>query len=174
MICTFAMKRHSTKKSIENTINKLRSKIPDIHIRTTLITGLPGETVYDFEQLYEFINDIKFERLGVFTYSQEEGTVAAAMPDQLPEKIKEERKDIIMRLQMEISLELNKSKIGQVFDVLVEDCEDDGTYIGRTRFDAPDIDNTVLFTSQRAIKKGALVKVKIEDAFDYDLTGTEV
>lgn len=169
-----AMLRRSTEDSIRNTIARLKARIPDIHIRTTLIVGFPGETDEDYEKLLEFVEEMRFARLGVFAYSQEENTVAGEMQDQIDEEIKEERLTGIMRAQLEISLESNKEKIGKTFKVLVEERDEDGSYIGRTEFDAPEIDNSVLFTSHRQLNAGDFVDVLIEDAFDYDLVGTEV
>lgn len=169
-----AMLRRSTEESIRNTIARLKARIPDIHIRTTLIVGFPGETDEDYEKLLEFVEEMRFARLGVFAYSQEENTVAGEMQDQIDEEIKEERLTGIMRAQLEISLESNKEKIGKTFKVLVEERDEDGSYIGRTEFDAPEIDNSVLFTSHRQLNAGDFVDVLIEDAFDYDLVGTEV
>lgn len=169
-----AMLRRSTEESIRNTIARLKTRIPDIHIRTTLIVGFPGETDEDYEKLLEFVEEMRFARLGVFAYSQEENTVAGEMQDQVDEEIKEERLTGIMRAQLEISLESNKEKIGKTFKVLVEERDEDGSYIGRTEFDAPEIDNSVLFTSHRQLNAGDFVDVLIEDAFDYDLVGTEV
>ena len=169
-----AMLRRSTEESIRNTIARLKARIPDIHIRTTLIVGFPGETDEDYEKLLEFVEEMRFARLGVFAYSQEENTVAGEMQDQVDEEIKEERLPGIMRAQLEISLESNKEKIGKTFKVLVEERDEDGSYIGRTEFDAPEIDNSVLFTSHRQLNAGDFVDVLIEDAFDYDLVGTEV
>ncbi len=168
------MLRRSTEDSIRNTIARLKARIPDIHIRTTLIVGFPGETDEDYEKLLEFVEEMRFARLGVFAYSQEENTVAGEMQDQIDEEIKEERLTGIMRAQLEISLESNKEKIGKTFKVLVEERDEDGSYIGRTEFDAPEIDNSVLFTSHRQLNAGDFVDVLIEDAFDYDLVGTEV
>ena len=139
-----------------------------------MIVGFPGETEEDYDTLVDFIEETKFSRLGVFAYSQEEDTVAGEMENQIDEEIKMERLDGIMRRQLEISLELNREKIGSVFDVIVDDIDFDGSYIGRTRFDAPDIDNAVLFTSEREHRPGDIVKVLVNDAFDYDLVGTEV
>ena len=169
-----AMLRRSTEESIRNTIARLKARIPDIHIRTTLIVGFPGETDEDYEKLLEFVEEMRFARLGVFAYSQEENTVAGEMQDQIDEEIKEERLTGIMRARLEISLESNKEKIGKTFKVLVEERDEDGSYIGRTEFDAPEIDNSVLFTSHRQLNAGDFVDVLIEDAFDYDLVGTEV
>lgn len=169
-----AMNRRSTGESIRQTIDRLKKAMPDIHIRTTLITGFPGETEQDFSELLDFVETVKFQRLGVFTYSREEGTSAAEMENQIEDEIKEQRQDAIMRRQLEISLETNREKIGQVLEVLVEEQDADGSYIGRTEYDAPEIDNSVLFTSEKQRKPGDLVKVLINDGFDYDLVGVEV
>lgn len=169
-----AMNRRSTGASIRTTIRKLREAIPDIHIRTTLIVGFPGETEDDFEALLDFVETMWFERLGVFAYSREEGTPAGEMENQIDEAVKEARLDAIMRRQLEISLAVNEAKIGKTFTVLVEERDADGSYIGRTAYDAPEIDDSVLFTSKRALKAGDFVQVQINDAFDYDLIGVEV
>ena len=169
-----AMNRRSTGASIRTTIRKLREAIPDMHIRTTLIVGFPGETEDDFEALLDFVETMRFERLGVFAYSREEGTPAGEMENQIDEAVKEARLDAIMRRQLEISLAVNEAKIGKTFTVLVEERDADGSYIGRTAYDAPEIDNSVLFTSKRALKAGDFVQVQINDAFDYDLIGVEV
>ena len=169
-----AMNRRSTGASIRTTIRKLREAIPDMHIRTTLIVGFPGETEDDFEALLDFVETMRFERLGVFAYSSEEGTPAGGMENQIDEAVKEARLDAIMRRQLEISLAVNEAKIGKTFTVLVEERDADGSYIGRTAYDAPEIDDSVLFTSKRALKAGDFVQVQINDAFDYDLIGVEV
>ncbi len=168
------MNRCSTEASIKDTIGRLRKAMPDIHIRTTMIAGLPGETKEDFAQLEKFVEDMRFERLGVFPYSKEEGTLAATMKGQVRQQTKEKRRDAIMALQCSISLEHNQAKVGQVMEVLVEGQDEDGSYIGRTRYDAPDVDNGVLFTSNRELEPGEFVQVEIIDAFDYDLVGREV
>ena len=168
------MKRRSTEETIRNTIERLKAAIPDIHIRTTLIVGFPGETEEDFDTLLDFVEEQRFARLGVFAYSQEENTVAGEREDQIDEEIKAERVDAIMRRQLDISFEYNKEKVGQVLQVLVEDRDEDGSYVGRTEYDAPEIDNSVLFTSDRELKAGDIVRVEIIDAFDYDLVGREV
>ena len=168
------MKRRSTEESIRGTIKRLREAVPDIHIRTTLIVGFPGETEEDFDNLYDFVEDVKFDRLGVFAYSQEENTPAGEREDQIDEDVKAERVDSIMRRQLDISLEGNQKKIGEVLEVLVEEMDEDGSYIGRSEYDAPEIDNSVIFTSDRQLSAGDFVKVLIKDAFDYDLVGVEV
>ena len=168
-----AMKRKSTRKTIEATVKRLRKHVPDIVIRTTLITGFPGETKEDFEELMEFVEKNRFDRLGVFAYSKEEGTHAASMKPQVRKDVKERRRDKVMQLQREISLELNMKRIGSLMQVLVEEDCGDGSYIGRSRYDAPEIDDGVIFTSEKKHIPGDMVMVRIDDAFDYDLTGHE-
>ena len=168
------MRRQTTRKSIKETLAKLKAAMPDIHVRTTLIVGFPGETEDDYDQLLELVESERFSRLGVFTYSQEENTVAAEMDNQIDEDIKQIRFDGVMRRQMLISSELNQEKIGKVFDVIVDGMDEDGSFIGRTRFDAPEIDNSVIFTSKNELQPGDIVKVKINDAFDYDIIGEEL
>lgn len=167
------MNRRSTSESVKNTIARLRKSIPDIAIRTTLIVGFPGETEEDFNELCDFVCETEFDRLGVFAYSQEENTAAGEMENQIDEDTKQERLDQIMRCQMDISLELNKEMIGETLTVLVEEQDADGSYMGRTQYDAPEIDNSVIFTSGKELKAGDFVQVKITDAYDYDLVGTE-
>ena len=167
------MKRRSTGASIRNTISRLRDALPDIAIRTTLIVGFPGETEDDFDDLLEFVEEERFQRLGVFAYSQEEGTPAGDREDQIPEDIKEMRLDQIMRTQLDISYQHNQELVGSVLEVLVEAEDEDGSYIGRSRYDAPEIDNSVIFTSARDLEPGDIVNVYIDDAFDYDLAGHE-
>lgn len=169
-----AMKRRSSEKTIENTLAKLKKAIPDIAIRTTLIVGFPGESEEDFDKLYDFVESTKFQHLGVFTYSQEEGTVAAEMDNQIDEEIKEKRKDAIMRLQMMISRENNEALIGKELEVLIESADSENVYIGRSRYDAPEIDNQVIVNTDREHKPGDFVKVKIYDAYDYDILGREI
>ncbi len=166
-----AMNRRSTTASIKNTLKKLRDAMPDIHIRTTLITGFPGESEEAFEELLDFVEETRFERLGVFAYSREEGTVAGDMENQIADDVKAERADAIMRRQLDISREINESKTGSTLTVMVDGIDEDGAYIGRTVYDAPEIDNTVIFTAETELLPGDMVKVKITDAFDYDLTG---
>ena len=169
-----AMKRRSTRDSIDNTIIRLRKAMPDIAIRTTLIVGFPGETEADFDELYDFVDETKFQRLGIFAYSQEEGTVAAEMDNQMDEDIKEERKDAIMRRQMEISREYNESLIGNTIEVLIEGKDEDGVYIGRSQYDAPEIDNQVIIKSNKEHNPGDFIMVEIYDAYDYDIVGREI
>ena len=176
-----AMRRRSTSLSIRNTIQRLRKAIPDIHIRTTFITGFPGETEEDFEELADFAEEYQFERLGVFAYSREEGTVAGDMEDQIDDDVKDARADSIMRMQVEISREHNQTMIGKILEVIVDGQDEEGAWIGRTQYDAPEIDGTVIFRDLQAdpdggastsLQPGDFVNVLIEDAFDYDLIGT--
>lgn len=170
-----AMNRRSTAESIDNTLSRLKESIPDIRVRTTLIVGFPGESEEDFDVLCDFVEGERFARLGVFAYSQEENTVAGEMGCQIDEEIKQERLDAIMRRQLDISLEMNRMMVGETIEVIVDQLDDEpGSYIGRSRYDAPEIDNSVIFTSARYLKPGDIVKVYINDAFDYDLVGTEV
>lgn len=166
-----AMNRHSTERSIKFTINKLRKAIPNIVIRTTLIAGFPGETKEEFQHLLQFVKDMKFDRLGVFSYSKEEGTAAAKMSQQIRKDTKERRRNSIMSVQREISLSKNQSLIGKTIEILVEEENEDGSYLGRSYMDAPEIDNSVLFTSQSLLTPGDFVSVQICDAYDYDLVG---
>ena len=169
-----AMNRKSTDLSIRSTINRLREQIPGIVIRTTLIAGFPTETRAEHMELRRFVSDMRFDRLGVFAYSKEEGTAAAKMKPQIKKDVKERRRDRIMEIQRVISLENNRQYVGRVLEVLCEeDCED-GTFIGRSAMDAPEIDNSVIFTSDEPVLPGTFVNVLIEDAFDYDLTGKAV
>lgn len=165
------MNRRSTKASILNTMARLRQAMPDIHIRTTLIVGFPGETEEEFEELAACVEEMRFERLGVFAYSKEEGTLAATMENQIDDEVKEQRKEGLMMSQLDISLEINQQKVGTLLEVLVEAVEEERSYVGRTRYDAPEIDNTVIFTSVERCVPGDLVTVRITDAFDYDLVG---
>jgi ribosomal protein S12 methylthiotransferase len=164
-----SMKRRSTKESITELIKEIRDTIPDVAIRTTFIVGYPNETEQDFEELYSFVEEQKFERLGVFTYSPEEGTSAYSLADPIPQEIKDERLDKIMRLQQQISLERNKSLIGNTIDVIIDDDENKKFYIGRTQFDAPEIDNGVIIKSSKKFLPGVVIKAKVVRAEEYDL-----
>lgn len=165
------MNRRSTTASIKDTIARLRAAMPDIHIRTTMIVGFPGETEEEFDELLDFIEETGFERLGVFAYSREEGTVAGDMEDQIEEDVKAQRVDAVMRRQLDISREINEEKVGNTMVVLVDGMDEEGAYLGRTQYDAPEIDNTVIFGSGKELEPGEMVKVYINDAFDYDLVG---
>lgn len=166
-----SMNRRSTKASIENTIQRLRKAIPDICIRTTFITGFPGENAEHFNELMDFVEKTEFDRLGVFAYSKEEGTSAASMNNQVNEQIKIDRRDALMALQCNISLKNNRNKIGKIIEVLVEEKDGEQSYVGRSASDSPDIDNSVIFSSSSPLEPGNFVFVKVTDAFDYDLVG---
>lgn len=168
------MNRKTSKEDIKLLINKLRKEIPNIIIRTTFIVGFPGETENEFNELYEFIDEIKFDRLGVFTYSQEEDTPAYTLPNQVDEDIKELRKDIIMELQLSISENLMQSKIDREYTVLIEEFNGDNVYIGRTYMDSPDIDGVIYVNSSEPIDIGNFKKVKINDSLEYDLIGEAI
>ncbi|ONI43411.1 ribosomal protein S12 methylthiotransferase RimO [Candidatus Epulonipiscioides gigas] len=166
------MNRQSSNKYLKQIIHKLRENIPNIIIRTTLIVGFPNETVEDFENLVDFVKEIKFDRLGVFTYSKEEGTPAATMPNQIEQHIKEMRKDIIMKIQQKISKELCANKIGKIFRVLIEGkLEGEDVYIGRTYGDAPEVDSKVFVEYEGDLICGDFISVKITHSDEYDLIG---
>jgi len=166
------MNRKGDKESLSCLIDKIRAKIPEITLRTTLITGFPGETEEQFCEMAEFVRDKRFDRLGCFTYSAEEGTVAAELDGQIDEQTKTDRMENIMELQMTIALEKNQEKIGTLTEVLVEGWDDYiKCYFGRTVADAPEIDGKVFFMSTRPLKIGDYVKVRINDCIDYDLLG---
>ncbi len=165
------MNRNSTSASIRSTVSRLREAIPDIHIRTTFITGFPGESEEAFGRLASFVEETRFDRMGVFSYSQEENTIAGERKDQIPQEIRDSRRDLLMEIQRGISLENNLKKVGQIFEVMVEEQEEENTYLGRTRWDAPEIDDGVIFTSERVLRPGEYVFVEVTDAFDYDLCG---
>jgi ribosomal protein S12 methylthiotransferase len=170
-----AMNRHGNGALIREVLSKLRREIPDIVIRTTFIVGFPGETEEDFEELCEFVKEAKFDHAGVFTYSREEDTPAYDFPDQIDEQVKQDRMDILMRMQMEINEDLNKEKIGKVVDVLCEDFDPVAeVHFGRSSADAPEIDGKVYFRSAERIAPGSLVRVKVRDVVDYDLYGNIV
>lgn len=168
-----SMRRGTTFEKTNDLINKIREKVPGIVIRTTLIAGYPGETKKDFEILKNWVENQKFERLGIFTYSHEENTHAYLLKDNVSAKVKKQRADEIMDLQMSISFDLNQEKIGKVYKVLVDRKEGD-IYVGRTEFDSPEVDNEVLITSKKALKPGDFCQVKISSADHYDLQGVVV
>lgn len=166
------MNRRGDESSLRALIEKIRSKVPDITLRTTLITGFPGETEEQFTQLAQFVKDIKFDRLGCFPYSAEENTVAANMPDQIEEQTKVDRMESIMETQLAVNNEKNNEKIGKTFEVLIEGYDDYiRCYYGRSYADAPEIDGKIFFISGRPLKIGDYVKVKINDTVEYDLLG---
>ena len=168
------MNRHGGPEVIKAALAKLRT-IPGMVIRTTFITGFPGETEEDFGELCRFVREEKFDRLGVFTYSQEEGTPAAELPDQIDEQTKQDRADIIMREQLEITEEKNRAALGSILRVLIEDFDPVcGAHFGRSYADAPEIDGKIYVKSPRRIAPGSLVDVKIDSFIDYDLCGEAV
>ena len=166
-----SMKRGLNQKGIRDRINRLRESVPEIALRTTLIVGYPGETEDDFKELSDFVEDIRFDRLGVFTYSEEEGTTAADLDDNIPRDIKNERKNQIIELQHGISLERNESLIGKSLKVLVDQSENN-IGVGRTEFDSPEIDNIVHIDGE--VAKGEFVNIDIEAANEYELIGKPV
>ena len=166
------MNRKGDKKCIIGVIDKIRAKIPEMTIRTTLITGFPSETEEQFEALAEFVKETRFDRLGCFAYSAEEDTAAALMDGQIDEQTKQDRADNIMEMQTAISAEKNEEKIGQVTEVLIEGWDDYiKCYFGRTPWDAPEVDGKIFFMSDRPLVIGDYVKVQINDCLDYDLLG---
>lgn len=167
------MKRQITREEMEDLIGAIRQKLPEICLRTTLITGFPGETRDDVEELKDFLTRMRFDRVGIFPYSHEEGTSAFAMEDAIPAEEKEARAQEIMEHQQEISLEKNQEKLGKILKVIV-DKKEAGRYLGRTEFDSVEVDNEVIIHSSRKLKPGDFVQVKITKAYDYDLEGEEV
>lgn len=166
------MGRKTNRRELTERIAKLRAEIPDIVLRTTLITGFPGETEQDFAELCDFVQEMKFERLGVFPYSQEEDTPAAEMPDQIPEEVKQDRRDKIMALQQPVAFAVGEAKIGKVLDVMVEGrLPEDNIYITRTYMDAPEVDGYVFVASDWDLISGDFLKVRITGADEYDLIG---
>lgn len=154
-------------------IRRMRQKIPGITLRTTLIAGFPGETEEDFEALCNFVSQAEFERLGCFAYSQEEGTRAGEMEDQIDEKVKQNRVDALMDIQFSIMQRKNESMLGETLEVLVEGYDRyASSYYGRSPMDAPDIDTKIFFTSPKPLKAGSFVSVKVQDVIDYDLLGS--
>ena len=166
------MNRHGERAEIEDAINRLRESVPGIVLRTTAMVGFPGEREEDFVELCEFVKDVRFDRFGAFTFSPEEGTLAAEMDDQIDEQVKQDRYDILMQTQLLISEEQNAEKIGKTLTVLCDGFDTVAeVYYGRSYADAPDVDGKVYFTSKRRINPGAFVEVKVTEAMDYDLVG---
>ena len=166
------MGRRSDREKITNVIKKIRKTLPDSTIRTTVITGFPTEKLREYKELYNFIKETGFDRLGAFAFSKEEGTPAAKLKGQLPKYIKEQRQKKILKLQSEIMAENNKKEIGKTVEVLVEGYHNEyGVYFGRTRKDSVEIDGTVMFESNEKIEFGEIIKVKITNALEYDLVG---
>jgi ribosomal protein S12 methylthiotransferase len=165
-----AMKRQITREEMEDLTAAIREKVPGICLRTTLIAGFPGETQDDIEELKEFLIKQRFDRVGIFTYSHEEGTSGFALTDDVPAEEKERRAQEVMEVQQEISYELNQEKIGKEFKVLI-DKKEAGRYLGRTEFDSVEVDNEVVIHSKKKLPIGEFVNVKITKAYDYDLEG---
>ncbi|HJC47385.1 MAG TPA: 30S ribosomal protein S12 methylthiotransferase RimO [Candidatus Lachnoclostridium pullistercoris] len=166
------MNRRTSQAQLREMIGRLRREIPDIALRTTLISGFPGETEEDHEELYRFVNEMEFDRLGVFAYSLEEDTPAASFPDQVPQEIKEERRDEIMELQQEIAFEACRKMVGRVLDVMIEGkVADENAYVGRTYMDAPGVDGLIFVNTGLDLMSGDFVRVKVTGALEYDLIG---
>lgn len=168
-----AMKRQITRAEMEDLIQRIRGTVPNICLRTTLITGFPGETLDDVEELKTFLEKHRFERVGIFTYSHEENTTAHDLVDDVPAEEKQRRAEDIMSVQQEISYEKNQALIGQTFKVLV-DKKEAGRYLGRTEFDSVEVDNEVVIHSKQKLSPGEFVNVRISKAYDYDLEGEVV
>ena len=166
------MHRHVSKQETINLIKEIRSRVPSIHLRTTLLVGFPGETDEDFEELKDFVREVRFERMGAFAYSREEGTYSAEhYEDDVLEEVKQQRLDELMAIQQEISTELEETKIGQTFKVII-DREEGEYYIGRTEFCSPDVDPEVLISiGEVPLRVGEFYNVYITDSDEFDLYG---
>jgi ribosomal protein S12 methylthiotransferase len=168
------MRRGTTREKTEELLQTIRTNVPNIAIRTTLITGHPGETEEDFNDMLDFVEQSRFDRLGVFTYSHEENTNAYSMKDDVPNDVKQQRVDEVMELQQGISLELNQQKVGKILKVLI-DRKEGGEFIGRTEFDSPEVDNEVILdASKNYLRMGDFVQVKITSATEFDLFGETI
>ena len=166
------MGRRTTRAELTERIRRIREQIPDIALRTTLISGFPGETEEDHQCLLEFVDEMEFDRLGVFAYSQEENTPAAQMPDQVPEEVKEARRQEIMELQQEISLERSEALVGQELLVMIEGrLPEENAYVGRTYRDAPGVDGYIFIQTSRELMSGDFAQVRVTGALEYDLMG---
>ncbi len=166
------MGRRTSKGQLKDIINRLRSEIPDIALRTTLISGFPGETEEDHEELMDFVDEIEFERLGVFAYSAEEDTPASEFPDQVPQEIKQERRDAIMELQQEISIEHSQSMVGKTLEVMIEGkVADENAYVARTYMDGPGVDGMIFVQTGEELMSGDFAKIRVTGAMEYDLIG---
>ena len=169
------MNRHGRKKLIVDTVNKLRERVPSVVLRTTAMVGFPGETEEEFSELCEYVKAAKFDRFGAFTFSPEEGTVAATMDGQIDEQTKQDRYDTLMQTQLTVTEELNARRIGSTLTVLTEGYDSAaGIHYGRSFADAPDVDGKVYFRAKERIPEGTFVSVKIEEALDYDLVGSAI
>jgi ribosomal protein S12 methylthiotransferase len=169
-----SMRRGTTKEKTTNLLKEFRAKVPEMTIRTTLIVGYPGETEEDFETLRDWVKEMRFERLGCFTYSHEENTHAFNLEDDVPEDVKMQRANEIMEIQSQISWELNQQKIGQEFKVVI-DRKEGNYFVGRTEFDSPDVDNEVrIDATKKYLKTGEFATIKIIEAEDFDLYGEAI
>ena len=169
------MNRRGNAESLMALVKKIRAKVPQITLRTTLITGFPGESEQQYAELHDFVKQARFDRLGCFTYSAEEGTIAAEYPDQIPEQVKQDRAEHIMETQLDIATQKNQEKIGTEQTVLVEGWDDYiKCYFGRSEADAPEIDGKVFFMAHKPLVIGDFVKVKINDTIEYDLLGEQI
>lgn len=165
------MRRGTTQAKTTKLLQDFRAAVPDMTIRTTLIVGYPGETEEDFQTLKQWVQEMRFERLGCFTYSHEENTHAYNLEDNVPEEIKQERANEIMEIQSQISWELNQQKIGQTFRCII-DRKEGNYFVGRTEFDSPDVDNEVLIdAAKHYVKQGEFIDIRITEAADFDLYG---
>ena len=167
------MNRRMTPGSIEKFIAKVRKKVPGVALRTSLMVGFPTETDKEFNELLEFVGRMEFERLGVFTYSREEGTVAYDLKPQVPDKIKNERFDMIMLKQQEISRRVNERFLGRSLEILVDE-KGEGHYLGRSYADAPEVDGNVFINTSYKVKVGDFVRCRITDTLEYDLVGEPI
>lgn len=165
------MNRKTTRRQITDTILRLRDKLPGLILRTTFIVGFPGETEEDFNDLCDFVEEIKFDKLGVFAYSREENTPAFSLPDQIEEEIKEQRRERIMELQLKISEELMSYKVGNNYEVMIEEIAEEGLYVGRSYMDSPEIDGVFYVKSNRELELGEIVRAKAVEYLEYDLIG---
>jgi ribosomal protein S12 methylthiotransferase len=168
-----AMRRQITRGEMSELIHSIREKIPEICLRTTLIAGFPGEQQQDVEEMKDFLQEHRFDRVGIFTYSHEEGTGAFDLKDDVPAAEKERRAEEIMELQQGISYEKNQEKIGRIYKTMV-DKKEAGRYIGRTEFDSAEVDNEVIISSDKPLPIGEFVQVKVTRAYDFDLEGEVV
>jgi ribosomal protein S12 methylthiotransferase len=165
-----SMNRGHGREKLENLLTELRERVPDVAIRTTLLVGYPGETEAEFDELYLFAKDFKFDRLGVFPYSHEDDTPAAILKDDIAQELKEDRVSRIMEMQQEVSLKLNENKVGKVFDTII-DREEEDFFVGRTEFDSPEVDNEVLVEKNSNISIGSFYPIRITSADEFDLFG---
>lgn len=166
-----SMQRGISKRRTYELIELIRKKIPNVAIRTTLIVGYPQETETEFQELIDFVREVQFDRLGVFTYSQEESTQAFELGDPIPQEEKENRKNYVLSIQQKISYQKNQEKIGQRLKVIIDEQIEKNTYLGRTQWDTPEVDNSVIVTSSKPLEPGEFYSVEIDDALEFDLVG---